>query len=416
MPWYKDKNLIALSTAFLLANVGWGMAWPYLPVYVSLIGGGIIYITMISIMFNLFGSLAQYPWARISDRTGHKKVFISIGNAFSGIFFYLISLTTIPIIIVEYRILQGIFSSMSTPTASALIVEIGNENIGLYFGIFNSFIELGYTIGSLIGSLVYVITGGIDLIFIISMILFLISALVSQGVIKEKKKKIERSKIPFPTFRNEGKPGRIPLHIKDALSIFIKNKKIMIISIAVFFVMSASGEVYSILPIYFSTKFSETWIGFLYGVESISVVAFTPIFGYLSDKSNIKYIFIFGVIGYFLTFFLYYLINSPTMMIIAEIISGMKWSAFIVSASTYVGLVSPKGKESRSQAILNMAQSMGWVMGPAVAIPIVTFFGFSSNIFFSFIFLTTGLIISVIFVKNIKGKNKNVKLYNDNHD
>ncbi|MEM3304656.1 MAG: MFS transporter, partial [Thermoplasmata archaeon] len=187
MPWYKDKNLIALSTAFLLANVGWGMAWPYLPVYVSLIGGGIIYITMISIMFNLFGSLAQYPWARISDRTGHKKVFISIGNAFSGIFFYLISLTTIPIIIVEYRILQGIFSSMSTPTASALIVEIGNENIGLYFGIFNSFIELGYTIGSLIGSLVYVITGGIDLIFIISMILFLISALVSQGVIKEKK-------------------------------------------------------------------------------------------------------------------------------------------------------------------------------------------------------------------------------------
>ncbi len=403
MHWYRDRNLIALSTAFLLANIGWGMAWPYLPVYVSLIGGGIIFITMVSIMFNLFGSVAQYPWAKISDSTGHKKIFISIGNAFSGLFFYFMSLATVPLIIVEYRILQGIFSSMSTPTASALIVEIGKENVGLYFGIFNSFIEMGYTIGSLLGSTIYLFFG-IKLIFIISTLLFIISAIVSQSAIKEQRSKIDRSRIPFPTFRHEGKPGRIPLHMKDAFSIFRENRDIFMISLAVFFVMSASGEIYSLLPVYFSTKFSDSWIGFLYGVESISVVAFTPLFGYLSDKFSIKYIFITGIAGYFLTFLLYFLLNSPQLMIIAEIVSGMKWSAFIVSASTYVGIVSPKGKESRSQALLNMAQSMGWVVGPAVAIPVITFWGFNSNIFFSYIFIAAGMIISIFYVKSIKGK------------
>ena len=407
MQWYRDKNLLALSISFMVANIGWGMAWPYLPVYVSILGGGILFITLLSIMFNLFGSFSQYPWARLSDKSGHKKIFISLGNGFSGIMFYLMSLSTIPIVIIEYRILQGIFSSMATPTSSALIVELGKENMGLYFGIFNSFIELGYTIGSFFGSMIYVLTGNITTIFIISMILFIISAFITQLGLREERTKIDRSKIPFPTFRHEGKPGRFPMNLKDGVKIIFENKDILFLAIAVFFVMSASGEVYSVLPVYLNEKFSESWIGFLYGVESISVVAFTPIFGYLSDRINIKYLIITGIIGYFITFILYFIFNTPQEMIFAEIISGMKWSAFIVSASTYVGVVSPKGKESRSQAMLNIAQSMGWVLGPAVAVPIITFFGFSINIIFSFIFITIGLLIVLIFVKSKKIKTEN---------
>jgi MFS family permease len=197
------------------------------------------------------------------------------------------------------------------------------------------------------------------------------------------------------------------MNLKDGVKIIFENKDILFLAIAVFFVMSASGEVYSVLPVYLNEKFSESWIGFLYGVESISVVAFTPIFGYLSDRINIKYLIITGIIGYFITFILYFIFNTPQEMIFAEIISGMKWSAFIVSASTYVGVVSPKGKESRSQAMLNIAQSMGWVLGPAVAVPIITFFGFSINIIFSFIFITIGLLIVLIFVKSKKIKTEN---------
>lgn len=408
MRWYRDRNLLALSLSFLLANVGWGMAWPYLPVYVSIVGGSIIFVTLLSIMFNLFGGIFQYPWAKISDTTGHKKIFISMGNIFSGVIFYLISLTSIPLVIIEYRILQGVFSSMTTPTASALIVELGKENMGLYFGIFNSFIELGYTVGSLLGSIVYVFTRSVGAIFLFSMLLFIASGFVSQFSIREERSRIDRSKIPFPTFRHEGKPGRFPLHLKDGLEILRNNRDVMFLSAGVFLVMSASGEVYSILPIYFGMKFSESWIGFLYGVEAISVVAFTPLFGYLVDRMNIKYLIVFGVIGYLITFLMYFIFSTPQEMIIAEVVSGMKWSAFIVSVSTYVGIVSPKGKESRSQAMLNIAQSMGWVIGPAVAIPVIIEIGLSFNILFSFIFIISGLLVMIFMVKGVNGaKNKN---------
>ncbi|MGC8709121.1 MAG: MFS transporter [Thermoplasmata archaeon] len=404
MRWYRDRNLVALSLAFLLSNIGWGMAWPYLPVYISMIGGSILYITLLSIMFNLFGSISQYPWARISDRTGHKKIFISLGNGLSGIMFYLMSLTMVPVMIVEYRVLQGIFSSMATPTASALIVELGKDNMGMYFGIFNSFIELGYTVGSLLGSMIYVLSGSIPMIFTVAMILFILSAFVSQFLIKEEGSRIDRSRIPFPTFRHEGRPGRFPLNIRDGINILKENRDIFFLSIGVFLVMSASGEVYSVLPVYFGMKFQESWIGFLYGVEAISVVAFTPIFGYLADRLNIKYIILFGISGYFITYILYYSFTTPQDMIIAEIFSGIKWSAFIVSISTYVGLVSPKGKESRSQAMINIAQSMGWVLGPAVAVPVVILFGFSFNILFSFIFIGLGMLVVSFFVNNLKSK------------
>jgi MFS family permease len=306
--------------------------------------------------------------------------------------------------IVEYRVLQGIFSSMATPTASALIVELGKDNMGMYFGIFNSFIELGYTVGSLLGSMIYVLSGSIPMIFTVAMILFILSAFVSQFLIREEGSRIDRSRIPFPTFRHEGRPGRFPLNIRDGINILKENRDIFFLSIGVFLVMSASGEVYSVLPVYFGMKFQESWIGFLYGVEAISVVAFTPIFGYLADRLNIKYIILFGISGYFITYILYYSFTTPQDMIIAEIFSGIKWSAFIVSISTYVGLVSPKGKESRSQAMINIAQSMGWVLGPAVAVPVVILFGFSFNILFSFIFIASGMLVVSFFVNNLKSK------------
>ncbi len=378
------------------------MAWPYLPVYMEMIGGSIIFITFLSITFNLFGGISQYPWGKISDSTGLKKIFITMGNFSAGIFFLLIGMTTAPIIILGYRSLQGLFSSMSTPAASALIVEISNNSTGLYFGIFNSFSEFGYTVGSLMGSLVVLFFHNDPrYIFLISTFLFLASAIISQSLIREKRSKIDRKKIPFPTFRQEGKPGRFPLHIKDAISIWRTNRNVMLASLAVFFTMTASGEVYSVLPVYFSNKFSSEWVGFLYGVESISIVIFMPIFGIFADKLKEKYIMAIGIFGYIITFILYSEIDSPHLMILAEIISGFKWSAFIVAASTYVAKVAPKDKEARSQGILNMAQNMGWVVGPMVAIPVILNYSFDFNFYFSFIFVIIGLSISLM-LKNEK--------------
>ncbi|MGC8992348.1 MAG: MFS transporter [Thermoplasmata archaeon] len=394
-------NFILLIISSFIANVGIGMAWPYLPIYISILGGVILDITLLSILYNLLGSVSQYPWGKWSDATGIKKWFISFGNISYGFFMMLMSLTTSVSLILIYRSFQGLFSSMSTPTTSALIVELAGDKIGTYFGFYNSISELGYSIGNILGSYVVSFLGGPKSTIFFGSLIVLFSSLPVL-IIKERRLKIERHKIPFPTLRPEGKPGRFPIHLKDALNIFKTNRDIFHIVIASIFVMTASGIVYSILPIYFSYKFGEHYVGIFYGVEALSVVIFTPIFGYFADRKNIKYILLFGISGYILTYILYYLSFSNLMVIISEIISGMKWSAFIISASTYVSILSPPGKQARSQALFNISQTIGYVFGPVLTVLVYSYYGNFLSVFtLGIIFAIIGLVYSYLKTKSI---------------
>ncbi len=398
MAWFKDKNLIALSVTFMLANIGWGMAWPYLPVYIEIIGGSLLAVGLLSILYNIFASVFQYPWGKMSDKYHNRKIFISTGVLGSGFLYYVIALSVSPLIVLGYRSIQGMVTSMSTPASSALIVEMAGTHTGIYFGIFNSFSELGYTVGSLLGSAAVVYFHSIKAVFVIAFLLLLLSALVGIIFIKEKKLPIDRAKIPFPVFRHEGKPGRMPLNIKDAINMWETNRKIIIIFFAVLFVMSGSGEVYSLLPIYFD-KFGQQWVGFLYGIEAISITVTMPLMGYIVDKLGKRITLLIGIVGYIITFILFSIMPSPQLMIVAEVVSGIKWSAFLIGSSTYIASISPKDKMARGQALLNTAQTGGWVIGPIAAIIAATYLNLILNFYIAIIFVGIGLIIALLYVK-----------------
>jgi len=402
----QNVNFILLAFSSFIANVGIGMAWPYLPVYVSMIGGIILDITLLSILYNLLGSISQYPWGKWSDSTGIKKWFISFGNLSYGIFMILMPISASITFILVLRSAQGLISSMSTPTTSALIVELAGDKIGTYFGYYNSISELGYSIGNIMGSYVVSFLGGTRNTIILGSAIIIISSLPVIFV-KEKRMKIERHRIPFPTLRPEGKPGRFPIHIRDALKILKSNREILNLIIGSIFVMSASGVVYSILPVYFAFKFGEHYVGIFYGVEALSVVAFTPIFGYLSDRKNIKYIFLFGISGYVITYILYFISSSNEMVILAEIISGMKWSAFIISASTYVSIFAPREKQARAQAMFNISQTIGYVIGPVLTVILFSYYRNFEGIFIMGIILSmAGFVYSWSRIRSVsKGKN-----------
>jgi MFS family permease len=398
MAWFKDKNLIALSITFLLANIGWGMAWPYLPVYIEILGGSLLAVGLLSILYYIFASLFQYPWGKMSDKHHNRKIFIGTGLLGSGFMYYLVSLTVTPLIVLGYRSIQGIVTSMSSPTSSALLVEMAGAHTGIYFGIFNSFSELGYTIGSLLGSAIVVYFHTVKAVFIIAFAMLILSACVGIIFIEEKRTPVDRAKIPFPVFRHEGKPGRMPWNIKEAIHLWKTNRQIIIIFFTVFFVMAGSGEVYALLPIYFD-KFGQQWIGFLYGIEAISITVSMPLMGYVVERLGKRITLLIGIIGYIITFILYSIMPTPQLMIIAELMSGIKWSAFLIASSTYVASVSPKDKMGRGQALLNTAQTGGWVIGPIVGIIAATYLSLVLNFYMAIVFVFIGLVIAFIYVK-----------------
>lgn len=230
------------------------------------------------------------------------------------------------------------------------------------------------------------------------MIILFLSALVGIIFIKENKTPIDRAKIPFPVFRQEGKPGKMPLNIKDAINMWKTNRKIIFIFFTVLFVMSGSGEVYALLPIYFD-KFGLQWIGFLYGIEAISITVSMPLMEYIVDRLGKRITLLIGIIGYIITFILFSIMPTPQLMIVAEVISGIKWSAFLIGSSTYIASISPKDKMARGQALLNTAQTGGGVLGPIMGIIAATYLSLILNFYIAIIFVGIGLIIAYIYVK-----------------
>ncbi|WP_318780048.1 MFS transporter [Thermococcus bergensis] len=107
----KKRNLLLLAISMFLANVSWGIAYPYLGVYMKALGGSLFLVGLLSVAFNLTSSIAQYPFGYLSDKTGRRKPFIAFGIFSSGIAYLFVIFATTPSALLGIRILQGVLSS-----------------------------------------------------------------------------------------------------------------------------------------------------------------------------------------------------------------------------------------------------------------------------------------------------------------
>ncbi|WP_084213856.1 MFS transporter [Thermococcus guaymasensis] len=170
----KRKNIIILAVAMFIANMAFGMAFPYLGVYMSLLGASMFMVGLLSVAFNLTSTVFQYPFGWLSDSTGNRRGFIAFGLASTGVFYTAMAFVGSATGVLILRTLQGTFGSAMTPAHSALVSELSTR-AGSMFGLFNSIENAGYMVGNFLGSVIvkYV---GIRKLFIISGILLFIPA------------------------------------------------------------------------------------------------------------------------------------------------------------------------------------------------------------------------------------------------
>ena len=385
-------SLLYLSLSFLLVNTGWGMAWPYLPNYMRLIGGSILFVALLSVLFNITSFFGQYFWGKKSDKVKRRKPFITFGIFSSMLFFTLMGILQNSIALLSLRTFQGFFTSSQTPAASALVSELSN-NVGQGFGVFNLFSNVGFMIGNFIGSLV-TSHFPINFLFLFSSIPFILSLIPLHFVIEKKKEPIDFRII----LRYEGS-GRAIFNIENLRKFILKNKNLLIFTFSVFLTMIASGMVYSYLSLLIAMRFGKNFVGLYFGIDGlISSLLIYP-FGKLSDLVGSKKVVIFGLIAYTLTFILYYYAISFIILFSAAIISGTKWAAYFNSINSYVSRMSHREERATALGLLNSGIAMGWVIGPLFGTFLIGFFSLA----FMVLLATLPVIISifvVIFVKD----------------
>ncbi len=381
----KRRNIIVFGTAMFVANVSFGMAFPYLSVYMRLLGASMFMVGLLSVAFNLTSTVFQYPFGWLSDSTGDRKSFIAFGVASIGVFYTAMAFAGSAFSILVMRTLQGVFGSAMTPAHSALISELSTR-AGSIFGLFNSIENAGYMVGNFLGSAVVQWVGMRRLFLISGVLLFVSTAVV---ILVRERPRGRRSLLGMilvqegrESWRSTVRGSAFRSLMKGSLGVFY---------FTVFLVMVASGQFYSVSSVYFKETFGQWSVGVIFGIESLAAALTGYFLGRLIDKHGARKFYLVAIAGYALAFLLYAYVRNVWLIFAVAFLSGVKWVLTINSTSAYVAQNVKVSERAQGMGLLNAMMSLGWVVGPLIG-------GYLSGISFHLDFTSTLVPLSLAFL------------------
>jgi len=147
------RNIIILFFSLIVVMLGFGIIIPIMPFYIDAFGAGGAELGALMATFAAMQFIFAPIWGQLSDRYGRKPVMMLgvFGNAISLIMFGLSSQLWMLFLA---RILGGILSSATIPTAMAYIGDSTSEkNRGGGMGVLGAAMGIGMVIGPALGGI-----------------------------------------------------------------------------------------------------------------------------------------------------------------------------------------------------------------------------------------------------------------------
>jgi multidrug resistance protein len=146
-----SREIIILFFSLFLVMIGFGIIIPILPFFVTRLNGSPTALGFLMASYSLMQFFFAPLWGRLSDRIGRRPVLL-IGLSGYGITFILFGLSTQLWMLFLVRILSGIISSATLPTAMAYIADItASENRADGMGMMGAAMGLGMIFGPALG-------------------------------------------------------------------------------------------------------------------------------------------------------------------------------------------------------------------------------------------------------------------------
>jgi len=200
------KQLPILFSILFLVMLGFGIIIPVLPFYAEELGASEEVFGWLMTSYSIMQFIFAPIWGRISDRFGRKSVLLIglTGYIFSFIVF---ALSTKIWMLFAARIMSGILSSATLPTAKAIVADLTTEEErGKGMGILGAGMGLGFIFGPAIGGLLtkYALFGLNRLAtpFLFTALLAVVPLVLTIFVLKESlnQEQVSRSAVTKPNF------------------------------------------------------------------------------------------------------------------------------------------------------------------------------------------------------------------------
>ncbi len=167
--------------------------------------------------------------------------------------------------------------------------------------------------------------------------------------------------------------------------------------LAVFSVTLGVGLVLPFLPVY-AHELGATglYIGFMFGVFSLSRTAFLPYFGKISDRKGRKPFITTGLLAYFLVSIAYIFSKSVELFILIRFFQGIASAMIFPVALAYVGDITPERREGFIMGLFSVSLYGGLSVGPVIGGVVKDSFGIQISFLSMGLFNFAGFLLCLI--------------------
>jgi len=156
------------------------------------------------------------------------------------------------------------------------------------------------------------------------------------------------------------------------------SRNFILTSLSTFALFSSFYFLLITLPIYIQKiGGTESEIGLIIGVFTISAVVFRPFIGQEVDRRGRKNILILGLLVFLVSMLLYNYMNNVTALLLLRVFHGIGWGAATTAATTLIADISPPKRRGEAMGIFGMASNVAMAIGPALSIILLAAYDFS---------------------------------------
>ena len=122
------------------------------------------------------------------------------------------------------------------------------------------------------------------------------------------------------------------------------------------------------LPIYIQELGgTESEIGLIIGVFTISAVLLRPFIGREVDRRGRKYVLIAGLIVFLISMLLYNYTTSVATLLLLRVFHGIGWGAATTAATTLIADIAPPRRRGEAMGVFGMSANVAMAVGPTLS-------------------------------------------------
>lgn len=364
--------MVALGVARMADAVANSFLVIVLPLYIasSHVSGGTLGLSeaaltgVILAIFGVFNAFAQPFAGRLSDRAGRRRIFVLGGLLVLAVFNFLYLFADSYLTLVFIRMGQGLCAAFTIVASVALVNELSvQSNRGANMGTYNSLRLVGFGTGPLVAGFVvsggpYTLAGmeltGYDAAFLVATL----GALVGAGMV---------ALLVRDPPETTAAVGRVKLAVRardDAHTldpIFTLGLATLVMALCIALLASIEPDVNRRLGQ------DARWFGVEFAVFILSLSAFQPLVGKLSDRFGRRGFILVGLIGLAPTTLAQGLVTAPWEMVLARFTQGIAGAMVFAPSLALAGDLARRGQSGLQLSVLTMAFGIGISVGQLVA-------------------------------------------------